>query len=69
MVHSTSLLGSALVMASLARASPYRRSGVTNSVLPFDILDGNISPEEVSVKGGLDLPKLTPGVNGSSYDW
>ncbi|KAG8165549.1 hypothetical protein KVR01_004101 [Diaporthe batatas] len=67
MVYSISLLGSALLTASLARASP--SGGVTKSELPFSIFDGITTPEEVSVKGGLDLPKLSPGVNGTSYDW
>ncbi|KAG8162437.1 hypothetical protein KVR01_008202 [Diaporthe batatas] len=68
MVHSISLLGSALLTASLAQAKPYG-GGVTKSTLPFSLFEGDVTPEDISVEGGLDWPKLAPGVNGTTYDW
>ncbi|KAK2609485.1 hypothetical protein N8I77_002982 [Diaporthe amygdali] len=69
MMYPVSLLGSALLTASLARANPYARSGVTKSVLPFQVINSTSTAEVISVKGGLDLPKLTPGVNDTTFDW
>lgn len=64
------LFGFALLAAILAGASPSPPS--TNSqdfVLPFQITNGTSTAEIMSVEGGIDLPKMTPGVNDSTFDW
>ncbi|KAL9560687.1 hypothetical protein ACKAV7_015178 [Fusarium commune] len=68
-MYLTSILGSALLFVSVARSHPYGQSCVTGLELPFQLMDGHTNVETVSVKGGLDLPKLTPGVNASTWDW
>ncbi|RKL26372.1 hypothetical protein BFJ72_g13768 [Fusarium proliferatum] len=68
-MYLASILSSALIVASVARSNPSGQSCVTGVELPFKLIDGHTHIETVSVKGGLDLPKLTPGVNASTWDW
>lgn len=68
-MYLASILSSALIVASVARSNPSGQSCVTGVELPFKLIDGHTHIGTVSVKGGLDLPKLTPGVNASTWDW
>lgn len=64
------LLAFVLLAASLAGASPTAGSyNDTSITLPFQVTYGTSIPEVLSVDGGLDLPKMTPGVNESTFDW
>lgn len=64
------LLAFVLMAASLAGASP--PPAIANSkhfVLPFQVTNGTSTAEILSVDSGLDDPKMTPGVNDSTFDW
>lgn len=64
------LLGFTLLAASLAGAGPSPgNSNVKHVVLPFQVTNGTSTAETWSVNSGLDLPKMTPGVNESTFDW
>lgn len=69
MMHVLFLLGLQLLAASLAGANLEAANGSTIFNLPFQPIDGPSAAEVLSVDGGLDLPKLTPGVNASTFDW
>lgn len=63
------LLGLHLLAASLAGASTNGANSKSKFVLPFEVSDGESTAETVSIDGGLDLPKFTPGVNHTTFDW
>lgn len=63
------LLALHLFAASRAGAKAFAANQEANFVLPFEVRDGESTTEVVSVDGGLDLPKLTPGVNHTTFDW
>ncbi|KAG8158187.1 hypothetical protein KVR01_011948 [Diaporthe batatas] len=63
------LLGLYWLAASLAGASLSPVISDASLVLPFEVIEGESTAEVVSVDGGLDLPKLTPGVNSTTFDW
>lgn len=68
-MHVLFLLGLQLLAASLAGASSEAANGSAIFKLPLQPINGTSAAEVVSVDGGLDLPKLTPGVNTSTFDW
>lgn len=37
--------------------------------LPDVLYSGAVTPQATSTPDNIDLPKLTPGVNATSYDW
>ena len=39
------------------------------TTLPNTLYNGSTTAEQVSSPGNLDMPKLSPGVNETSYDW
>lgn len=64
------LLGFTLLAASVAGATLLpENANVKHVVLPFQVTNGTSTAETWSVNGGLDLPKMTPGVNDSTFDW
>lgn len=64
------LFGFALLAAILAAAiSPPPSADAQHLVLPFQVTNGTSIAEIMSVDGGLDLPKMSPGVNDSTFDW
>ncbi|POS69922.1 hypothetical protein DHEL01_v211683 [Diaporthe helianthi] len=58
-----------LLAASLAGASANAVNYDSKFVLPFKAMDGESTAQVVSVDGGLDIPKFTPGVNDTKFDW
>lgn len=59
-----------LLAAILAGAGPTRGSyNDTSIALPFQVTNGTSIAEVLSIDGGVDLPKMTPGVNESTFDW
>lgn len=64
------LFGFALLTAILADTSPSPPSvNAQHFVLPFQVTNGTSTAEIMSVDGGIDLPKMTPGVNDTTFDW
>lgn len=64
------LLAFVLIAAGVAGASP--PPAFANSkhfVLPFQVTNGTSTAEILSVDSGLDDPKMTHGVNDSTFDW
>lgn len=60
----------ALLAAIPADASPSPPSvNAQHLVLPFQATNGTSTAEIMSVDGGIDLPKMTPGVNDTTFDW
>lgn len=68
-MHVFLLLSLQLLAASLAGASPPPTNGGSIFTLPFQVINGTSAAEILSIDGGLDLPKLKPGVNASTFDW
>lgn len=68
-MYSTSLSSLALLGATLAVAKPYAYSPITTTVLLPRIFNESSVAEDISVTGGLDGVKLTPGVNDTAFDW
>lgn len=69
-MHTVFLLGSALLAARLAGASlTPGASDDTSIVLPFQVTNGTSTAEVLSVDGRIDLTKMTPGVNETTFDW
>lgn len=64
------LLGFMMLAASLAGANPPPViANAERFVLPFQVTNGTSTADILSVNGGLDLPKMTPGVNDSTFEW
>lgn len=69
MMHVLLLLSLQLLAASVAGASPPAANSGPMFMLPFHIINGTSAAEVLSTDGGLDFPKLKPGVNASTFDW
>lgn len=68
-MHTFFLLGFTLLYARMAGAVlTSGTSDDTSIVLPFQVTNGKSIAEVVSVNGGIDLPKMTPGVNETTFD-
>ncbi|KAL2276090.1 hypothetical protein FJTKL_01374 [Diaporthe vaccinii] len=64
------LLGFVLIAAGQAGASPPPAfANSKNFMLPFQVTNGTSTAEILSVDSGLDDPKMTRGVNDSTFDW
>jgi hypothetical protein len=38
-------------------------------ILPNTLYNGSVVPEAFSAAGDIDMPKVSPGINTTSYDW
>ncbi|KZL82643.1 hypothetical protein CI238_04141 [Colletotrichum incanum] len=57
-----SLLSTILVQGRLV-------NGLTQSLIPFQLINGTSTAEVISQPGNLDGRKLKPGVNDTTFDW
>ncbi|KAB5558519.1 hypothetical protein GE09DRAFT_116261 [Coniochaeta sp. 2T2.1] len=47
----------------------FRSNAVETITLPNTLYDGPVTAESIATKGHIDWPKLSPGVNDTTYDW
>jgi hypothetical protein len=68
-MHVFPFLSLQLLAACLAGATPNAANDSVKFLLAFEVMNGTSTAEVLSVDGGLDLPKLSPGANASTFDW
>jgi len=65
------LISFALALLPAVALAEYviQSNAVETITLPNTLYDGPVTAEALATKGHIDWPKLSPGVNDTSYDW